>query len=80
MENDGWEDDLDLLEDIIYQNILNERLYPDDFDGDDASDEEKAVALAPVVFDDEQYDPDNFNADRLAAVQHRLQKRYVNVS
>lgn len=80
VENDGWEDDLDLLEDIIYQNILNERLYPDDFDGDDASDEEKAVALAPVVFDDEQYDPDNFNADRLAAVQHRLQKRYVNVS
>ena len=73
-EGNEWEDDLDLLEDIIYQNRLNERLYPDD---DGNGNEEKAVALPPVDFDDEQYDADdNFNGDRLAAVQHRLQKRY----
>ena len=76
-DGNEWEDDLDLLEDIIYQNRLNEQLYPDD-DGNGSSEEEKAVALPPVVFDDDKYDlADNFNGDRLAAVQHRLQKRYV---
>ena len=66
-----------MLEDIIYQNRLNEQLYPDD-DGNRSSEEERAVALAPGFFDDDQYDlDDNFNGDRLAAVQHRLQKRYV---
>ena len=76
-DGNEWEDDLDLLEDIIYQNRLNEQLYPDD-NGNGSSKEEKAVALPPVVFDDDQYDlDDNFNGDRLAAVQHRLQKRYV---
>ena len=70
---DEYDDDLDLLEEIIYQNRLQERFYPDN------DKEEKATDITPVHFDDEQYDPDLFNADenRLAAVQFRLQKRYV---
>uniref|UniRef100_A0A7S1FMF2 C2H2-type domain-containing protein n=1 Tax=Corethron hystrix TaxID=216773 RepID=A0A7S1FMF2_9STRA len=70
---DEYEDDLDLLEDIIYQNRLQERLYPHD----DKEKEEKVAEIIPVHFDDEQYDPTNFNADenRLASVQFRLQKR-----
>jgi len=70
-ENDYYEDDLDLLEDIIYQNRLNEQLYPDDCEG--GSDKDKALALPPIAFDDDQYDPDK--ADRLEVVQHRLQKK-----
>lgn len=68
---DEYDDDLDLLEEIIYQNRLQERFYPDN------DNEEKATDITPVHFDDEQYDPDLFNADenRLAAVQFRLQKR-----
>ena len=68
-----FDDDLDLLEEIIYQNRLQERLYPED----DIHEEDKATEIVPVAFDDEQYNPDNFNADenRLVAVQHRLQKR-----
>jgi len=77
VEEDCDDDDLDLLEDIIYQNRLQARFYPDD-DDDDAGNETKpsAIALAPIAFDDEHYDPDNFDVDRLAAIQHRLQKRY----
>jgi len=71
-ENDYYEDDLDLLEDIIYQNRLNEQLYPDDCDSE-GNNKEKALALPPIAFDDDQYDPDK--ADRLEVVQHRLQKK-----
>jgi len=74
-EDDCNDDDLDLLEDIIYQNRLQDRFYPDDNGSDAAVAIEGKAALAPVAFDDDQYDPDNFNDDRLAAVQHRLQKR-----
>ena len=71
-ENDYYEDDLDLLEDIIYQNRLNEQLYPEDCEGG-SDNKEKALALPPIAFDDDQYDPDK--ADRLEVVQHRLQKK-----
>jgi len=71
IDNDYYEDDLDLLEDIIYQNRLNEQLYPDDCER--GSDKDKALALPPIAFDDDQYDPDK--ADRLEVVQHRLQKK-----
>jgi len=79
VEEDCDDDDLDLLEDIIYQNRLQARFYPDD-DDDDAGNETKpsAIALAPIAFDDEHYDPDNFDVDRLAAIQHRLQKRLAD--
>jgi len=67
---DCFEDDLDLLEDIIYQNHLNDRFYPDDgrTDGD---------ALDPPPFDEEPYNPDYYTAqeNRLVSVRHRLQKR-----
>ena len=83
VEKDCIDDDLDLLEDIIYQNRLQARFYPDDDDDDDddAGNEAKpsANALAPIAFDDGQYDPDNFDVDRLAAIQHRLQKRYGSI-
>lgn len=78
VEEDCIDDDLDLLEDIIYQNRLQARFYPDDDDNDDdaAGNEAKPSAIA---FDDGQYDPDNFDVDRLAAIQHRLQKRYGSI-
>uniref|UniRef100_A0A7S3Q0E7 C2H2-type domain-containing protein n=1 Tax=Chaetoceros debilis TaxID=122233 RepID=A0A7S3Q0E7_9STRA len=68
---DVYDDDLDLLEEIIYQNRLQDRFYPDE------EEEEKAteISTVSVPFDDDQYDPDNFNENRLAAVQYRLQKR-----
>lgn len=77
-EDDGtseYDDDLDLLEEIIYQNRLQERLYPDD---DPKEEKEGSDEIVPVAFDEEQFNPDNFNADenRLASVQRRLQKRY----
>jgi len=68
-----YDDDLDLLEEIIYQNRLQERFYPDD----DTNTKDTDKDVPPLAFDDEQYDPENFNTNenRLAAVQHRLQKR-----
>eukprot|EP00592_Proboscia_alata_P017082 CAMPEP_0194399250 /NCGR_PEP_ID=MMETSP0174-20130528/126553_1 /TAXON_ID=216777 /ORGANISM="Proboscia alata, Strain PI-D3" /LENGTH=528 /DNA_ID=CAMNT_0039195633 /DNA_START=126 /DNA_END=1712 /DNA_ORIENTATION=- len=67
-----YDDDLDLLEEIIYQNRLQERLYPDNDTNEDSDAE-----IVPVAFEDEQYNPENFNTDenRLAAVRYRLQKR-----
>jgi hypothetical protein len=69
------EDDLDLLEEIIYQNKLQERLYPSDDDKDD----KKQSDIVPIPFDDEEVDMSHLdtNEKRLAVVQHRLQKRYV---
>jgi hypothetical protein len=69
-------DDLDILEEIIYQNRLQERFFPDSdvYEEDNAS-----KAVVPLPYDGEWYNPDNLNADenRLASIQHRLQKRYV---
>lgn len=70
------QDDLDILEEIIYQNRLQERFFPES-----DADEEDTVSkeVVPVPYDGEWYNPDNLNADenRLASIQHRLQKRYV---
>ena len=86
-ENGEDEDDLDLLEEIIYQNRLQDRFYGDycDDDGGDENendDDDKATdAVVPIPFDDDQYNPDYYTADenRLVSVQHRLQKRCVHV-
>jgi hypothetical protein len=74
MENDD-DDDLELLEELIYQNRLQDRLYPSE-DGDDAN---KESDIDPIPFDDEDFDMSHLdtNEKRLAVVQHRLQKRYV---
>lgn len=74
-EEHNEEDDLDLLEEIIYQNKLQERLYPSDDDKDD----QKQSDIVPIPFDDEEFDMSHLdtNEKRLAVVQHRLQKRYV---
>jgi hypothetical protein len=74
MENDD-EDDLELLEELIYQNRLQDRLYPSE-DGDDAN---KESDIVPIPFDDEDFDVSHLdtNEKRLAVVQRRLQKRYV---
>jgi len=68
---DEYNDDLDLLEEIIFQNRLQERFYPDD-ETNEADD--KAKEILPVEFNEAQY---NLNKDqsRLAAIQYRLQKR-----
>lgn len=74
-DQDGIEyhDDLDLLEEIIYQNRLQERFYPDD------EKKEKNDSLgedtSPIPFDEEELYPDYLKDDRLAMVQRRLQKR-----
>lgn len=57
VDGNNWDDDLDLLEDIIYQTRLDESFYPFDNNDTAASNEEKTVALAPVSFDDDHYDP-----------------------
>jgi hypothetical protein len=71
------EDDLELLEEIIYQNRLQERLYP----SDDEDDDKKESDIVPIPFDDEEFDICHLdtNEKRLAVVQRRLQKRYVQI-
>mmetsp|Transcript_15576 Transcript_15576/g.18988 ORF Transcript_15576/g.18988 Transcript_15576/m.18988 type:complete len:537 (-) Transcript_15576:175-1785(-) len=72
-----YDDDLDLLEDIIYQNQLQDRFYPDS----DTNKEEKGTeAVLTIPFDNERYNPEHYdiNENRLASVQHRLQKRLAD--
>ena len=74
-EGEDEEEEADLLEEIIYQNrILQGRI-----DAEEAAlvAVPSPAARAPLPFDDERYDPDDYgvNENRLAAVHHRLQKR-----
>ena len=74
-EDEDEEEEADLLEEIIYQNqILQGRI-----DAEEAAlvAVPPPAARAPLPFDDERYDPDDYgvNENRLAAVHHRLQKR-----
>ena len=72
---DEEEEEADLLEEIIYQNrILQGRI---DAEEDALVAVPSPAARAPLPFDDERYDPDDYgvNENRLAAVHHRLQKR-----
>lgn len=72
-----YEDDLDLLEEIIYQNRVQKSVQ--NLNGNEKNEDEEGnvESATPVYFDDEQYDPDFLSAseNRVAAVQYRLQKR-----
>jgi len=74
-----YDDDFDLLEEIIYQNRLQDRFYSD---CDAHKEDEETGAVVAIPFDDERYNPEHYDANenRLASVQHRLQKRYGIIS
>ena len=71
------DDDLNILEEIIYQNRLQDRFFPDNVNNKE--DDDAVEAIVPVPLDDEWYNPDKYNVDgnRIASIQHRLQKRSV---
>eukprot|EP00978_Attheya_sp_CCMP212_P039072 scaffold199919_cov55-Attheya_sp.AAC.1 len=85
--DEPYDDDLDMLEEIIYQNRLQQQQQrsnnPNDthheasHNDNDDDDKVAAAAAEPLPFDDELYNPDYYSAaeNRIVAVQHRLQKR-----
>lgn len=77
VDDDQYEyyDDFDLLEEIIYQNRLQNRFYSD---YDTTEVDEEAGSIVAIPFDNDRYNPEHYDANenRLASVQHRLQKRY----
>jgi hypothetical protein len=74
-DQDEYYDDFDLLEEIIYQNRLQNRFYSD---YDTTEVDEEAGSIVAIPFDNDRYNPEHYDANenRLASVQHRLQKRY----